>query len=69
IGFIAITYCIYCCSCKSGWSNLRRRIVYRQLARDEEQISEEREASRAQIRDSLAPGKQTRDDIRQKYQL
>ncbi|CAF1175605.1 unnamed protein product [Adineta steineri] len=55
IGFIAITYCIYCCSCKSGWSNLRRRIVYRQLARDEEQISEEREASRAQIRDSLAP--------------
>ncbi|CAF1138659.1 unnamed protein product [Adineta steineri] len=69
VGVIAIICVIYCCSCKPAWAKARKRIVRGQAAREEEQLDVEREANRAQLRDSLVANKQTRDDVRQKYQL
>jgi hypothetical protein len=60
---------MYCCACKPAWANTRRRLVNRQIVRDEEAIERERDASEAELRETLSANKQTRDDIRNKYQL
>jgi hypothetical protein len=69
VGVVILIFCIYCCTCKPAWANTRRRLINRQIARDEEAIEQERDASRAQIRDTTSANEQARDDIRNKYQL
>jgi hypothetical protein len=69
VGVAVVICCVYYCSCKPAWANTRRRLVTRQIAQDEEANDQEREASHAQLRDTLTANKQTRDDIRNKYQL
>jgi hypothetical protein len=69
VGVAVVICCVYYCSCKPGWANTRRRLVTRQIAQDEEANNREREASHDQLRETLTANKQTRDDIRNKYQL
>lgn len=69
IGVALIICCVYCCACKPACINARRRLVRRQIARDEEAIEREREVHHTQLRDTLATNEQTRNEIRNKYQL
>ncbi|CAF1345821.1 unnamed protein product [Rotaria sp. Silwood1] len=69
VGVILIICCIYCCACKPACINIRGRLINQQIARDEEAIDQEREAHHAQLRDTFATNQQTRNDIRNKYQL
>jgi outer membrane murein-binding lipoprotein Lpp len=69
VGVVVIICCVYCCSCKPAWANTRRRLVNRQVARDEEAIDQEREANRAQLQDKLTANQQARNEIRSKYEL
>jgi len=47
VGAVLVICCIYCCTCKPAWANVRRRLVTRQIVRDEEAIERERDASEA----------------------
>ncbi|UJR13419.1 hypothetical protein I4U23_000434 [Adineta vaga] len=69
IGVIIFICCIYCCACKPACANARRRIIRGQIARDEEAIERERETSRNEIRETLSANEQTRNEIRNKYNL
>ena len=69
IGVVLIICCIYCCACKPACANARRRMIHGQIARDEEAIETERTATRAQLQDTFSTNKETRNDIRKKYQL
>jgi uncharacterized membrane protein len=69
VGVILIICCVYYCTCRTPWANYRRQLINRQIARDAEAIDQEREANRAEIRETLATNEQERDDIRKKYRL
>jgi len=69
VGVVLLICCVYCCACKPACANARRRLINRQIARDEEVIEGEREAHRAEIRDTLSANQQTRNEIRNKYQI
>ncbi|CAF1314851.1 unnamed protein product [Rotaria sordida] len=69
VGVAAIICCIYCCACKPACINTRRRLLNRQIERDQEAIEQERQVNQAQLRDTFTANQQTRDDIRNKYQL
>ncbi|CAF1585751.1 unnamed protein product [Rotaria magnacalcarata] len=69
VGIGLIICCIYCCACKPACVSFRQRIIHRQIARDEEVIEQERETAQNQLRDTFAANQQTRDDVRNKYQL
>ncbi|CAF3006182.1 unnamed protein product [Rotaria sp. Silwood2] len=69
VGVVLLICCMYCCACKPACISARRRLIHRQIARDEEAIEQERQASQDQLRDTFAANQQTRNDIRNKYQL
>jgi len=69
VGVVLIIFCIYCCACRSPWANARRKLINRQIVRDQEANEQEREAYQTEIRETLSANQQERNDIRNKYQL
>jgi hypothetical protein len=69
VGVALIICCIYCCACRSPWANARRKLINRQIARDQEAVEQERDAYRAEIKETISTNEQERNDIRNKYQL
>jgi hypothetical protein len=69
VGVILIICCVYYCKCRTPWANARRKLINRQIVRDQEANEQEREAYQTEIRETLSANQQERNDIRNKYQL
>ena len=69
VGVLLLICCVYYCKCRTPWANYRRQLIDRQIGRDTEAIEQEREANRAEIRETLTANEQEREEIRKKYRL
>lgn len=69
MGVILILCCIYCCACKPACADARRKLNHRQITRDEEDIEQERQNKQTELHTTIAANEQTRNEIRNKYQL
>ena len=69
VGVLFLLCLVYCCACKPGCENLRRRRLAAGIARDEEAIAAERDIQRAELAERFETNEQNRNDIRAKYQL